>query len=150
VGIADTELFRYYVSGNTIRLNRANSELVDKVSSNDFASPEAARANLTFPIIVPTDPGLILLGIEVGLSNNVNSALLIYRDQKTKGVLALRENATNGGSPAAPLSQNGDKSTSEVFTASQPNGGSALISLWASPEIGAEDLSRIKASFVAK
>jgi hypothetical protein len=150
VGIADTELFRYYVSGNTIRLNRENSELVNKVSANDFASPEAAKTNLTFPIIVPTDPGLILLGIEVGLSNNVNSALLIYRDQKTKGVLALRENATNGGSPAAPLSQNGDKSTSEVFTATQPNGGSALISLWASPEIGAEDLSRIKASFVAK
>jgi hypothetical protein len=150
IGIADTELFRYHVSGNAIRLNRENSELVDKFNTNDFASPEAAKDLLPFPIIAPTDPGLTLLGIQVGLTNNVNSALLIYRDEKTKGVIALRENATNGGSPAAPASVNGDKSTNEVFTAAQPNGKATLISLWASPELGPEDLSRIKASLTPR
>ncbi len=159
IGIADTELYRYHVAGSVVRLNRANSELRDK-NGADYASLDAARSAAPFILAAPTDTNLALLGIQVSQDNNAFVALLLYRDNQTGGVLALRETASGalpGGTGQDPQvtirgaqvpvrSEGGGRSVSFIF---QQVDRAVLVTLWSSPEIKVEDLTRIANSLAA-
>jgi hypothetical protein len=158
IGVADTELYRYHVANGQVRLNRDNSELRIKGNA-EIASVEAARASVTFPLVAPTDPGLVQLGIETGkiatASGAQPGALLIYRDIKTGGVLALQE--IGDGTPPGSTTQDQQITVSgkQVAVKSDANGRTAsllvqgtdkrqtLVTLWASPEIGVEEITRV-------
>jgi hypothetical protein len=160
IGIADTELYRYHVAGSVVRLNRPNSELRNK-NGVDYAAVDAVRAAAPF-VVAPADANLMLLGAEIDAGNNAPDALLLYRDGKTGGVLALRE--TMGGALPNPATSgqtitiNGQQYdvTSDangrtvVFVFPSGADKHVLVTLWASPEVGIDDISRITNSLAAQ
>jgi hypothetical protein len=153
IGVADTELYRYHAAGGVVRLNRANSELRNK-NGVDYASVGAVRAAAPF-VVAPTDANVMLLGAEINPGNNPPAALLLYRDGKTGGVLALRE--TMGGALPKPATSGQQITISgrQYDVTSDENGRTVtfvfqagadqqvLVTLWASPEVGIDDLTRI-------
>ncbi len=140
IGIADTELFRYHVSGSSIRLNRDNSDLVDKLAV-DYGSLDAVKSAAKFNLVLPADPNVVFLGAQIGLLNNAPSVLLIYRDPKTNGFFSLKESVSSAA-VNSPIVQNGGVVT-DVFTVGQADGKFTSVSLWASPEIGTGDVTRL-------
>ncbi len=159
IGVADTELYRYHVAGNTVRLNRGNSELRNK-SGADYATIDAARAAAGFVVAAPADPNVTLLGAESSPINNVPTVLLIYRENQTGGVIALRETARGTVPAPNPADQKITVKGKQIAVKSEPNGNglstvfifqqaadkSVLVSLWASPEIGLDVIARIAES----
>jgi hypothetical protein len=160
IGVADTELYRYHVAGNIVRLNRENSELINKTGA-DFATLDAIRPAVPFIVTAPTEViDATLLNIEVSQVENAPVALLIYRHNQTGGVFSLRESG-RGAVPAA----SGQESTITINGTQVPvkdeGGGhavtfifqqvdrAALITLWASPEIRTEELARIANALAA-
>jgi len=159
IGVADTELYRYHVAGNIARLNRSNSELRNKAGA-DYATVDAVRAAAGFVVAAPADPNVTLLGAEISPVNNAPNVLLIYRENQTGGVIALRETARGTVPAPNPADQKITVKGKQIAVKSEPNGNgrstvfifqqaadkSVLISLWASPEIGPDVIARIAES----
>jgi hypothetical protein len=156
LGVSDTELFRYNVAGEHIRLNRENSELRNKVGL-DFATVEGVRSAAAF-VAAPTDANLTLLGAELSQPNNVPTALLIYREKGTNGVIALRETTSSNPPPPSqdqpitiggvqvPLKSDGNGRTVTFLF----GGKGPLVTAWASPEIGTDVIERVANSLAAQ
>jgi hypothetical protein len=155
LGVSDTELFRYNVAGDKIRLNRENSELRNKVGL-DFASVEGLRSAAAF-VAAPADANLTLLGSELSQPGNIPTALLIYRETTTNGVIALRETASGNppqaqgqpitiGGVQVPVKSDGNGRTVTFLFA----GKGPLVTLWASPEIGTDVIERVANSIAAQ
>ena len=160
IGIADTELYRYHAAGSVVRLNRPNSELRNK-KGIDYASVDAVRAAAPF-VATPADGNLVLLGAEVDPGNNAPEVLLLYRDGKTGGVLALRETMSGALPNPATSGQTITVNGQQVDVQSDANGRTVafilqlgadrqvLVTLWASPEVEIDDITRITNSLVAQ
>lgn len=140
IGIADTELYRYHIAGDGIRLNRENSDLIDKISV-EYAAIEDAQGFVQFPIIAPKSDDMVLMGVQIGATPNMAGVMLIYRDRKTGGFFALQER--NAASATGDAINNNGNGISEVFFAKIGNDQIQVI-LWASPELGKDGLTRIK------
>jgi hypothetical protein len=160
IGIADSELYRYHVAGSVVRLNRPNSELRNK-RGVDYASLDAVRAAAPF-VAAPADANLTLLGAEINPVNNAPEVLLLYRDGATGGVLALRETMSGALPNPATSGQTITISGQQVNVQSDSNGQTVvfvfqsgadrqvLVTLWASPEIGIDDVARLANSLTAQ
>jgi hypothetical protein len=142
IGIADTELYRYHVAGDAVRLNRENSDLLDKISV-EYASVEDAQGFVQFPIVAPKSDDMILMGVQVGTTG----VMLTYRDQKTGGVFALLER--NAASATGSTINNNGNGISEVFFV-KVGADQVQIVVWASPEFGKDGLTRIKNAIAGK
>ncbi len=160
IGVADTELFRYHVAGDVVRLNRDNSELKNKVGA-DYATLDTAQPAVPFGLATPTDViDATLLSIQVTQIDNAPVALLIYRHNATGGVFALQERgqgavpAASGQEPTIAIkgaqipvkSEGGGHSVTFIF---QQVDRATLTTLWASPEIRTEEIARIANALAA-
>ncbi len=158
IGIADSELYRYHVAGGTIRLNRDNSELVNKLGT-DYVSVDPLRGTVPYGVAVPVDA--TLLGAQTSTINNVLTALLIYRDNQTNAVFALTE-SDQGVLPAAsdqdqkitvkgvdvPI-KNAGIGLVAVFVFTRDGKKPTLVSFWADPALGVDGLNRIANALTA-
>jgi hypothetical protein len=105
--------------------------------------------------VAPADADLALLGAEVDPGNTAPEVLLLYRDGKTGGVLALRETMSGVLPNPATTDQQITINGQQVDVQSDANGRTVvfvfqsvadkqvIVTLWASPEIGIDDVTRI-------
>ncbi len=149
IGIADTELYRYHVAGNSIRLFRDNSALLDKLSE-DYASPAAAQAAVKFHVVAPTDSNLILTGVQGITAQAAPSVTLFYHDQASGGSFSLVETAAGNVPAVQPAIADNLGVVTATFAFPDSGPGQTLIALWASPELGASGIARVKNSFTAQ
>ena len=146
IGVADTELYRYHVAGQTVRLNREDSALLDKVSV-EYATIEAAQGFVQFQIVAPNAADLILTGVQIGSTSQIASILLTYRDSKTGGAFALRESSSD----VAPgtLMNNGGNGISQTFFV-KIGTSQTQVTLWVSPELTTDGITRIQNAIAGK
>src|SRR5579859_5025344 len=149
IGIADTELYRYHVAGNAVRLYRGNSELVDKLSV-DYGSLALAQAAVTFRVVAPTDHNLILTGIQGVPSKTAGSITLFYHDRVSGGSFSLLETRAGNVPAVQPAIADDLGTVSAAFAFPDTGPNQTLITLWASPELGAGGITRVKQSFAAQ